>query len=157
MSSKRLFWLSIVCLFSTSLLLLSGVFCFLLFFFPGVRFDLADRLNENWVGIAMIGAGLIAVGAGLCWAFWWLSREKFIQVKLSDGSMGLGKELIEKLVIEFWQENFESIPTVAVDGPSRIEITDTSLKQDQLELLENLLHTHLRRKLGTSPEIILSI
>ena len=122
-----------------------------------MRFDLADRLNENWVGIAVVGVGLMAVGAGLCSAFWWLSREKFVQVKLSDGPMGLGKGLIEKVVIDFWQEKFLSVPSVAVDESNRIEIRDASLNQDQIQLLESLLQLHLRQKLGMSPEIILSI
>ncbi len=157
MSSKRLFWLSTLHLFSTSLLLLSGVFCLFLFFSPGVRFDLAGSLNDNRLWIVFAGGSMVALSSGLLGAFWWMTREKVIQVKLTDGSMSLGKELIEKAVVEFWQGRFESTPTVAIDGSNRIEIFDQGLKEEQLKLLDTLLQAHLRQKLGASPEVVLCL
>lgn len=157
MSSKQCFWLSTLFLFATTLLIVIGSCVALTHFFPHVRFAVAEHFNEGRLSVLLGGFSVLVTGLIFFAAFLWLSREKFIQIKLAGGVVGLGKSLIEKTVGDFWLEHFGAVPVVAIDHEHQIEVFYQAMEDAQLAMVQKELPLHLLHKLGAQPSVVLNL
>ena len=157
MSSRQLFWLSTLFLLATTLLIVIGSCVALTHFFPQVRFVVAEHFNGGRLSVLLGGFSVLLTGLVFFAAFLWLSREKFIQIKLAGGVVGLGKSLIEKTVGEFWMEHFGALPVVAIDHENQIEVFYQAIDDTQLVMVEKELPLHLLHKLGAKPSVVLTL